>query len=87
MKYTLLSIMLMMSLGVAQAGSGRDMEREGTLQKSAPSTYESHSVQPTAVQPGMGDSVSRFDEVMQKKFDWNDGDWADLRNEEMYGSF
>lgn len=82
MKYTLISATLLLSLGVAQAGSGWDKEKEKDAANS-----ESQSVQSTAIQPGIGDSASRFNDATYRKFDLDSSDWTDLRNEEVYGSF
>ena len=82
MKYTLISTALLLSFGVAQAGSGWDAEQE----KDA-ANRESQSVQSTAVQPGIGDSASRFNNATYRASDLDLGDWTDLRNEEVYGSF
>ncbi len=87
MKYTLISTAFLLSAGLAQADTGWDVEQGKTTTSNAQPRSGSQSMQSTAIQPGIGDSASRFDNVTQGKFDFNAGDWGDLRNEEAYGAF
>ena len=87
MKYTLIPATLLLSLGVAQAGSGWDTEQGRDAYHSDCSSSESQSMQSTAVQPGIGDKTNQFDDATDRKYDLTQDDWTDLRNEEIYGSF
>ncbi len=81
MKYTLISTALLMSIGIAQAGSNWEMQKEKAAADSATKTMQN-----TAVQPGIGERSGQFEDAAQYE-DYNHGDWTDLRNTEIYGSF
>ena len=85
MKNTLISTVLLLSFGIAHAGSGWESEQgKGSANQSG---NELQSVQATAVQPGIGDRADQFDDATRRDYDFSLGDWTDLRNEEIYGSF
>ncbi|MEN8180013.1 MAG: hypothetical protein ABFS39_15535 [Pseudomonadota bacterium] len=83
MKYTLNTTALLLLFGIAQAGSSWDMHQP----KDAANSGQTQTQQSTAIQPGIGDSANRFDDESDRRLGYEHGDWTDLRNEEIYGSF
>ncbi|MDJ0806018.1 MAG: hypothetical protein QNJ78_04215 [Gammaproteobacteria bacterium] len=79
MKFTWVAGVLMVSFGVAQAGSDREQRPTATTQAQA--------TQSSAVQPGIGDRANRFGQRNDQSLGDDHADWTDLRNEEIYGTF
>ena len=85
MKMKLLTSLLLLSFGLAQAGPGAYIPRHHKAPKVI--NDQTEPVQSTAVQPGIGEGVERLDAEAEGHSGSEMGDWTDLRNEEIYGSF
>ena len=83
MKTRLLTILLLLTFGLAHAGPGGYVPR----QHKAVDDNQTESMRSSAVQPGIGASAERMDSQRDRQLFVEESDWTDLRNEAIYGSW